>query len=130
MSDRYSNFGSCVISYTSDALFVSLFSCYLLILLMLFFLCLFCRRFCSHLTPVPALHPTLYIDMIRAEGVSTEGVDAFSPGGDVDFDWQYLEGALVLLGAAGRCQHCFATVEEVRRCMVRYVNHTGTLLYE
>ncbi|CAM9845413.1 unnamed protein product, partial [Laminaria digitata] len=46
------------------------------------------------------------------EGVSTEGVDAFSPGGDVDFDWQYLEGALVLLGAAGRCQHCFATVEE------------------
>eukprot|EP00904_Undaria_pinnatifida_P008473 jgi/Undpi1/4756/HiC_scaffold_18.g08109.m1 len=46
------------------------------------------------------------------EGVSTEDVDAFSPGGDVEFDWQYLEGALVLLGAAGRCHHFFNTVEE------------------
>lgn len=29
------------------------------------------------------------------------------------FDWQFLEGALVLLGAAGRCQRRFAQVEEV-----------------
>ncbi|CAM9472002.1 unnamed protein product [Ectocarpus sp. 4 AP-2014] len=33
-------------------------------------------------------------------------------GGNGDFDWQYLQGSLVLLGAAGRCQRCFAGVEE------------------
>lgn len=44
------------------------------------------------------------------------GGEIYSVGGaDVeDFDWQYLQGALVLLGAAGRCQRCFAAVEEVR----------------
>lgn len=44
------------------------------------------------------------------------GIEAFSDGGDGDsgdFDWQYLQGALVLLGAAGRCQRCFAGVEKV-----------------
>lgn len=39
--------------------------------------------------------------------------EAFSDAGDGDFDWQYLQGALVLLGAAGRCQRCFAGVEKV-----------------
>eukprot|EP00752_Nemacystus_decipiens_P003518 g3245.t2 len=43
------------------------------------------------------------------------GAFSSSSGGDGDvddFDWQYLQGALFLLGAAGRCQRCFAAVEE------------------
>lgn len=54
-----------------------------------------------------------------ADEFSSGGVGGgeFSSGGEgdvEDFDWQYLQGALVLLGAAGRCQRCFAAVEEVR----------------
>lgn len=54
---------------------------------------------------------------LRADGFSggAVGAAAFAggDGGVDDFDWQYLQGALVLLGAAGRCQRCFAAVEEV-----------------
>lgn len=57
--------------------------------------------------------------------ISGGAVEAFSGGGDGDFDWQYLQGALVLLGAAGRCQRCFAGVEEVRYYTVRYGTVVG-----
>lgn len=68
----------------------------------------YCGPFCSALS-TPALH--------RVEGVSAGSMEAYSGeeggGGGGDFDWQLLEGALVFLGAAGRCQRCFATLEKV-----------------
>lgn len=92
----------------------------LVVFTVFFFISLSC---CCHFSwglinvRAPPLPTQIGIYVVRAGGVSTEDVDVFSPAGGVDFDWQCLEGALVLLGAAGRCQHCFATVEEVR---IRY----------
>lgn len=56
---------------------------------------------------------------IGGAGFGGEGGGGGGGDGD-DFDWQYLQGALVLLGAAGRCQRCFAAVEEVCRVVFQY----------
>ena len=49
----------------------------------------------------------------RAGGAPDISVEAFAREGEDNFDWQFLSGALVLLGAAGRCQQCFAILEKV-----------------
>eukprot|EP00903_Cladosiphon_okamuranus_P014110 g13116.t1 len=66
---------------------------------------------------IPATGDQDEFSAVRADEFSggAAGGGAFSSGGDGDvddFDWQYLQGALVLLGAAGRYQRCFAAVEE------------------
>ncbi|CAM9293267.1 unnamed protein product [Scytosiphon promiscuus] len=51
-------------------------------------------------------------DAFSGEGSGVQGFHDGGGGDSGDFDWQYLQGALVLLGAAGRCQRCFADVEK------------------
>lgn len=55
--------------------------------------------------------------------------EAFPGEGDGDFDWQFLGGALVLLGAAGRCQRCFAALEKVQQFCSRILCFTRGVAY-
>lgn len=50
----------------------------------------------------------------EAGTAEVETLDSLLEGGEEEeFDWQLLQGPLMLLGAAGRCQRCFAALEEV-----------------
>lgn len=61
-----------------------------------------------------------FLPVAGVELASGVTIDSLLEGGDgeeqEEFDWQLLQGALVLLGAAGRCQRCFAVLEEVSIC--------------